>query len=100
MESTARPGPMYTWWTWKFGMTFTNWVLRFFGRVQCDHCHRFVKGFISRDLTPNEFGGISAGVYVGWTQFTEFGEWIVCDPCMWKNERFLAVYPGQRGVTA
>lgn len=90
-ESGTSPGPMYTWWTWKFGMTFTNWVLKFFGRVECDHCHKWVEGFL-----PDE-GGASAGVYVGWTKFTEFGEYIVCDSCMWKNERFLAVHPHMRG---
>lgn len=73
-------------------MTFTNWVLSFFNRVQCDRCKRYVEGFL-----PGA-GRCSAGVYVGWTEFMNFGEYIICDACMWKNDKFLAVYPQQRGA--
>lgn len=89
-ESGCSPGPMCTWWTWKFGMTFTNWALKFFGLVECDRCTNWVEGFLPDD------NGMSAGVYVGWTKFMDFGEFIVCDECMQKDERYLAVYPSYK----
>ena len=95
MNEGPIPGITYTWWTWKFGMTFTNWVLRFFGRVECDRCHKWVKGFLSGGE------GVSGGVYEGWRQYTpDTTEWIICDQCMWQNELYLKNYPSQRGAKA
>lgn len=85
------PGIMYTWWTVTFGMTLTNWLLRFVGRVECDRCKRWVEGSLG-DGT-----GMSAGVYVGWRQYMpDTREWIICDCCMWRNESFLKDYPHMR----
>lgn len=84
------PGMRYTWWTWKFGMTFTNWVLSFFDRAECDRCKRWVEGSLG--------GEFSAGVYVGWRQYMpDSREWVICDRCMWSDEEFLKDYPHMRG---
>lgn len=64
---------------------FINWILSFFGRVLCDRCHQTAQGFIGKPF--------SAGVYVGWSKYMDPGEHIICDACMWKDERFLADYP-------
>lgn len=69
-----------------------NWVLSWFGRVWCDRCHSAVEGFMPDAI------GMSGGVYVGWTQYMDPGEHVVCDHCMWADERFLAVYPYMRGA--
>ena len=67
-----------------------NWVLSWFGRVWCDRRHSAVKGCIS--------GVMSAGVYVGWTQYMDPGEHVVCDRCMWSDERYLAGHSYMRGA--
>jgi hypothetical protein len=67
-------------------MTFTNWVLSFFGKVHCDRCHETVEGFLP------DAGGMSAGVYVGWRDCMDIDEWIVCDDCMWADPRYIAIH--------
>lgn len=63
-----------------------DWFLSLFGYVWCDRCRRPVEGFL-----PDE-GGMSAGVYVGWTEYMNPGELVVCDQCMWADSRYRAIY--------
>jgi hypothetical protein len=86
---TADRRLMYSWWTRFFGMTFINWVLKRFGRVKCDRCKHYVKGFLP---TGGEYS-VSGGVYVGWQGFMNEDEWIICDSCMHKDSRYTIVYP-------
>lgn len=54
--------------------------------IRCDRCRKDVEGFI------DEASGMSGGVYVAWTEFTNPGEHIICDHCMWSDPRYIAVY--------
>jgi hypothetical protein len=62
-----------------------NWVLSFWGRVLCDRCKQAVEGFVGA-------GGLSGGVYVGWTEMMDPGEHVVCDRCMWADPRYQVVH--------
>lgn len=70
---------------------FLNWVLSFFDRVLCDRCHQAVEGWLP-DAT-----GMSAGVYVGWPDQMNPGEYVVCDRCMWADPRYIAIYGHHSG---
>lgn len=53
--------------------------------IHCDRCHKDVEGFIDPE-------GMSAGVYVGWDEFMQPGEHVICDQCMWADERYRKVH--------
>lgn len=61
-----------------------------FPTVWCDRCQKMVPGYVG--------GPMSAGVYVvegennQWAKYANPGERIVCDQCMWKDPRYIAVY--------
>jgi hypothetical protein len=53
----------------------------------CDRCKRDIKDFRQPDA-----GGMTAGYYYRWFDFTDPGEEVVCDECMWADPRYIAVY--------
>lgn len=55
--------------------------------VHCDRCQQDVEGFIDPDPS-----GMSGGVYVGWTEFMNPGERVICDRCMWSDPRYIKIY--------
>ena len=55
--------------------------------IICDRCKEEIKG-----AKPPESGSMTAGYYLGWTEFMDPGENIICDSCMWKDPRYIAVY--------
>jgi hypothetical protein len=54
--------------------------------IHCDRCHLEVEGSIDQPM--------SAGVYVvtGWQEFMDQGEYVICDQCMWADERYRKIY--------
>lgn len=60
-----------------------------FVTIACDRCDRTIDGVI--DGT-----GFTAGFYdvrdPFWAQFAEPWETKICDPCMFEDERYIAVY--------
>lgn len=60
-----------------------------FGEGRCNRCHQLIDGFRS----PTE-GECTAGYYLaaGWMKYCNPGEIIVCDRCMWSDQRYIAVY--------
>lgn len=61
--------------------------------VHCDRCHTDVEGFL-----PDAESSMSGGVYIGWHAYMNDGELVICDRCMWSDERFLKDYPYMRGA--
>lgn len=65
------------------------------GRVilVCDRCKRLVTGTKTEHATGG-FYWVQEGY---WTRFANPGECVVCDECMWRDERYLTEYPHTRG---
>jgi len=65
--------------------------------VICDRCGKTIEGLHSPDTETSM--GMTAGYYntsgQPWAQFVNPGENVVCDACMWADERYIAVY-GER----
>jgi hypothetical protein len=64
--------------------------------VTCSRCGRTIEGM--------EFEEGTAGFYrvqgTIWQKYANDHEQILCDGCMWTDERYLADYPFMRGATA
>lgn len=62
-------------------------------KLTCCRCKKSIDGF------KDHLTGTTAGYYEVhegyWQAFANVGEKIVCDPCMFADERYIAVY-GQR----
>jgi len=59
--------------------------------IICDRCHG-----VKHDASIDTNDAVSYGCYdvsVGyWSQFSHESEKVVCDECMWKDPRYVAVY--------
>jgi hypothetical protein len=56
--------------------------------VKCDRCGKDFEGEFWEQY------GMTSGYYLAeaWQAFCNEGETIVCDECMWKDERYRKVY--------
>lgn len=64
--------------------------------VKCDRCGKLIEGV---EYPPEEGKlGATGGFYrikedgVGWGKYTNPGERVICDACMWQDERYIADY--------
>jgi len=58
-------------------------------RIKCDRCQREVEGFSENGWTGGYYE-TKHGSY--WHKFANKDEAVVCDNCMWNDERYIAVY--------
>lgn len=68
--------------------------------VICDRCGKTIEGiYIPADNGKGTTGG-TGGYYDTssqlWGQYANPNENIICDECMWKEPRYIAVY-GEKG---
>lgn len=60
-------------------------------RLKCDRCKTMVE--------VDVYEGVTCGFYdttgEPWSEFANKDEAVVCDSCMWKDPRYIAVY-GER----
>lgn len=69
-----------------------QWLLAlptFRARVVCSRCREKVA-----DARPPEHG-FTIGYYIlegYWSQFANIGEEILCDRCMWADDRYIKIY--------
>lgn len=58
--------------------------------IICDRCHQVVKDAMK------ECSGTTAGYYEvergAWRKFSNPGEKYLCDACMFRDDRYIAVY--------
>ena len=57
--------------------------------VSCDRCHRDVKGLESNTATAG-FYRVQEGS--PWNAFANAGEQVLCDSCVWADERYQVKY--------
>jgi hypothetical protein len=62
--------------------------------IVCDRCKKIVKGINTSIATS---GYYSTGSNSMWAKFASPDENAVCEECMWKDERYIAVY-GKMGL--
>lgn len=55
--------------------------------VVCDRCHRSVEGTRSADFTGGFYD--TTGY---WSKYSDSGERVICDACMWADERYQNDY--------
>lgn len=72
--------------------------------VTCDRCGVNVEGLLTFDYagpcknpTVQATGGFYLVKNPAWAKYANEGEAVVCDTCMWRDERYLADYPHMRG---
>lgn len=68
----------------------------------CDRCHKDIVDGAEYPPLDGKLG-FTAGFYriahdgEGWGKYTNPGERVICDACMWSDERYLKDYPHMRG---
>jgi hypothetical protein len=58
-------------------------------KMKCDRCQNEVEVFSEDGFS---IGYYETGLGSNWKRFANAGEQLVCDKCMWKDERYIAVY--------
>jgi hypothetical protein len=61
--------------------------------VTCSRCGRQVDGYEDKTATSGFYRISPDGMC---SQFANPGETVICDDCMWSDERYLAIYPHMR----
>ena len=62
--------------------------------VTCDRCGKQIEG-IEHETATGGFYRIKVDGE-GWGKYTNPGERVVCDDCMWHDPRYLVDYPPTR----
>lgn len=71
--------------------------------VTCDRCGTNIEGLLTLDYagacknpTVQATGGFYLVQNPMWAKYANADEAVVCDLCMWRDERYLADYPHMR----
>jgi hypothetical protein len=63
--------------------------------ITCDRCDQQISGYETEAVTSGFYRTGSPP----WSKYADEDEEIICDSCMWSDERYLADYPHMRGKT-
>ncbi len=63
------------------------------GQLICDRCKKSFIGYWNEDCTAGYYNTSRVRPNNPWAKYANENEIIICDSCMWKDERYLKDYP-------